>query len=125
MSNPNQFGSMVTYAEPSVHTPRGARGLLLPPSLGIGSVHEDVLLPETMAELIDLNPRPSEAAFDRGFSTKATLATMAPWAGKVFIAGSPNNSGSRRTNGAWLVIPSAARAAFPISSANTTPTAPD
>jgi IS5 family transposase len=96
-SNPNQFGSMVQYTELSAHTRRGARGLLLPPTLGVGSVHEDVLLPETVAELIDLDLRPQEAVFDRGFSTKATLAIMAPLGSKVFIAGSPKNSGSRRT----------------------------
>lgn len=97
MPNPNQFGYMTQYAELTANTRPGARGLLVPPTLAIGSANEDALLPETVAEVLALGPRPPEAVFDRGFTTRATLATMAGLGSRVFIAGSPRNGGSRRT----------------------------
>jgi hypothetical protein len=63
--------------------------------LGIGNAHEDTLLPETVAEVVALDMRPSEAVFDRGF--RATMAAMAELGSKIFIAGSAKNEGSRRT----------------------------
>jgi IS5 family transposase len=96
-SKPNEFGYTIQYAELSAHTRRGARGLLVPPKLGVGNVHEDTLLPKTVAEVVALDLKPPEAVFDRGFSTKATIAAMAPLGSKIFIAGSSQNSGSRRT----------------------------
>ena len=96
-SKPNQFGCMTQYAELSANTRRGARGLLVPPKLAIGSAHDDSLLPETVIEVMALDLRPPEAVFDRGFTTKATVAAMARLGSKVFIAGSAQNQGSRRT----------------------------
>jgi IS5 family transposase len=96
-SNPNQFGYMTQYTELTANTRRGARGLLVPPKIAVGNAHEDTLLPESVAEIMALHLRPTEAVFDRGFTTKATIATMAGLGGRVFIAGSPMNSGSRRT----------------------------
>lgn len=95
--NPNQFGHVIQYTELTPNTRRGARGLLVPPKLAIGSAHDDTLLPETVAEVRALDLRPPEAVFDGGFSTKNTLATMAELGSKVFIVGSPKNEGSRRT----------------------------
>src|ERR1700737_5008557 len=95
--NPNQFGQMTQYAELTANTRRGARGLLVPPTLAIGSAHEDTLLPETVAEVVALDLRPPEAVFDRGFTTRATVATMAELGSKIFIVGSAKNEGSRRT----------------------------
>ncbi len=95
--NPNQFGYVTQYAELTPNTRPGARGLLVPPTLAIGNPHEDLLLPTTVAEIIGLALRPAEAVFDRGFTTKATLATMAGLGSKIFIAGSAQNGGSRRT----------------------------
>lgn len=95
--NPNQFGYMTQYAELTPHTRRGARGLLLPPKVAIGSAHEDTLLPETVAEVQALDLKVPEAVFDGGFTTKKTLATMAPLGSKVFIVGRATNEGSRRT----------------------------
>ena len=69
----------------------------MPPKLAVGNPPEDTLLPETVAELAALNLRPPEAVFDRGFTAKATLPTMARLGSKVFIAGSSENGGSRRT----------------------------
>jgi IS5 family transposase len=88
---------MTQYAELTANTRRGARGLLVPPKVAVGSAHEDTLLPKTVAEVMALDLRPSEAVFDRGFTTKATLAAMAPLGSTVFIAGSAKNGGSRRT----------------------------
>jgi len=69
----------------------------VPPTVAIGNVHEDVLLPESVAEIVPLDLKLVEAVFDRGFTTKATLATMAGLNTRVFIAGSPQNADSRRT----------------------------
>jgi transposase, IS5 family len=96
-ANPTQFGHTTQYAELTPNTRRGARGLLLPPKVAVGNAHEDSLLPDTVAEILALDLKPSEAVFDRGFTTKSTLATMAPVGSKVFIAGSAKNDGSRRT----------------------------
>ena len=95
--NPNQFGHVIQYAELTPNTRHGARGLLVPPTSAIGNPHEDTLLPTTVAQVIGLDLRPAEAVFDRGFTTKATLATMAGLGSKIFIAGSSQNAGSRRT----------------------------
>lgn len=95
--NPNQFGQMTQYAELTANTRRGARGLLVPPTLAIGNAHEDTLLPETVAEVVALDLRPAEAVFDRGFTTRATVAAMAELGSKIFITGSAQNEGSRRT----------------------------
>ncbi|HXM58580.1 MAG TPA: transposase [Candidatus Dormibacteraeota bacterium] len=97
MPNPNQFGYTTQYTELTANTRRGARGLLVPPKMAIGNPHEDTLLPESVAEIIALDLKLVEAVFDRGFTTKATVATMAGLGARVFIAGSPENDGSRRT----------------------------
>ena len=69
----------------------------MPPKVAIGNVPEDVLLPESMAEILALDLKLVEAVFDRGFTTKATLATMAGLGTGVSLGGSPQNDGSRRT----------------------------
>ncbi len=96
-AKPNEFGEIVQYAEVTPNTRRGARGLLLPPKVAIGNPHENVLLPQTVAELVALELRPTEAVFDQGFTRKATTATMEPIGTTIFIAGSRGNAGSRRT----------------------------
>jgi transposase, IS5 family len=95
--NPNQFGSTTQYTELTANTRRGARGLLVPPKVAVGNVHEDTLLPESVAEVVALDLRPAEAVFDRGFTTKATAAAMTGLGSRIFIAGSARNDGSRRT----------------------------
>jgi len=95
--NPNQFGYLTQYTELTANTRRGARGLLVPPKMAIGNPPEDILLPASAAEVTALKLKVVEAVFDRGFTTKATLATMAQLGAKVFIAGSQQNDGSRRT----------------------------
>jgi len=71
--------------------------LLLPPNVGVGNTPEDSLLRETVAEVMALDLRPPEAVFDRGFTAKATLTTMAGLGSLVIIAGSSQNGGSRRS----------------------------
>jgi len=66
-------------------------------SVAVGSAHEDSLFPATVAEIMALDLKPTEAVFDRGFATKATHAAMAELGSKVFVAGSYQNEGSRRT----------------------------
>ena len=72
LAKPNEFGYVVQFAEPTAHTRRGARGVILPPKLRAGSTHENTLLPETTNELTTLGIRPREAAFDAGFTPKAS-----------------------------------------------------
>ncbi len=96
-AKPNEFGEIVQYTELTPNTRRGARGLLLPPQVAVGNPHENVLLPQTVAELTALELRPVEAAFDQGYTRKATTAAMEPVGSTVFIAGSRGNRGSRRT----------------------------
>jgi transposase, IS5 family len=96
-SKPTEFGYVVQDGELTTSTRRGARGLLLPPKLGIGNPHEDTLLPETVAEVQALEVSPAEAAVDGVFTVKKTRAIMARLGTQVFIAGSRSNQGSRRT----------------------------
>ena len=58
----------------------------MPLKVGIGNVHEDVLPPESVAEIVALDLKPAEAVFDRGFTTRAALATMAGLDTRIFIA---------------------------------------
>jgi len=93
-ANPNQFGSMVQYTELTANTRRGARGLLVPPKVAVGNVHENALLPETVAEIIALDLRPPEAVFDRGFTTPGELDDALPPIALDARAASPTSSAS-------------------------------
>ncbi len=97
LAQPTEFGYTVQYGELTSSTKKGTRGLLLPPKLGVGSVSENILLVETAAEIKELQLELAEAAFDGGFTIKATTATMAELSGDIFIAGSKKNTGSKRT----------------------------
>lgn len=96
LARPNEFGYVVQLAEVTAHTKPGARGLILPPKLRAGSVHENTLLSDTVDELVRLGLTPKEAAFDAGFGTVVTPETMARTGTDVFIAGAKTASGSRR-----------------------------
>ncbi len=98
LASPTQFGYLIQVTELTSTTQRGAHGLLLPPSIPVGNVHENELLPDTVEELdkLDLSRRLREAAFDGGFSLNATEMAMAGTNAEVFIVGSKMNSGSRR-----------------------------
>lgn len=86
-AKPNEFGYVVQFAELTPHTRRGARGLILPPKLRQGSTHDNTLLTETVAELAALDLRPQEAAFDAGFTPKATADALEAVSCTPFIAG--------------------------------------
>jgi IS5 family transposase len=99
LAHPTEFGYVVQLAEVTAHTRRGARGLVLPPKLAMGSAGENTMLPRTVDELVTLGLRPREAAFDGGFGhiiTPAQMAAVRPGI-ELFIAGSTANPGSRRT----------------------------
>jgi transposase, IS5 family len=98
LAKPNEFGYVVQLTEVTANTRRGARGLLPPPKLAAGSTHENALLPATAAELDQLGITVREAAVDAGFlRTRTEQALAGTGAPEVFIAGDPDNAGSRRT----------------------------
>ncbi len=98
LRNPNEFGYVAQLAELTENTKRGARGLILPAATAPGNPQENVLLPDTVAELTRLAIAPKEVALDGGFMTSPTngaLAELSPE--RVFISGR-QEPGSRRTN---------------------------
>lgn len=97
IANPTQFGYVSQLAELTGSTKRGSRGLILPPVTRPGSVHENQLLPATVAELGRLGLRPAEAVFDAGFGILVTRDALADLGTRVFVVGSRTNQGSRRT----------------------------
>jgi transposase, IS5 family len=98
LSQPTEFGYVVQFVEVTASTRRGAPALVLPPKLAAGSTHENSLLPHSAAELDRLGIRVAEAAFDGGFVRARTEeALIHAGAPAVFIAGSRENAGSRRT----------------------------
>jgi IS5 family transposase len=97
IATPTQFGYVSQLAELTGSTKRGARGLILPPVTRPGSVHENELLPATVAELQRLGLRPAEAVFDAGFGIRATRDALVELGTEVFVVGSRTNAGSRRT----------------------------
>jgi IS5 family transposase len=98
LAKPGEFGYVVQLTEVCANTRRGARGLLLPPKLAAGSTHENALLPATAAELEQVGITVREAAVDAGFlRTRTEQALAQAGSPEVFIAGDPDNAGSRRT----------------------------
>ena len=97
IATPTQFGYVSQLAELTSSTKRGSRGLILPPVTRPGSVHENELLPATIAELERLGLRPAEAVFDAGFGSRATRDAFVEFGTEVFVVGSRTNAGSRRT----------------------------
>jgi transposase, IS5 family len=97
LGKPNEFGYVSQLAEVTQNTKRGTRGFVLPPTSAPGNPTEDVLLPQTVAELVELGLSPREVALDGGFNigpTNDTLAAVAPE--RLFISGR-QQPGSRRT----------------------------
>jgi len=98
LGKPNEFGYVAQLAEVTEHTKPGARGLILPASSTIGNPQENVLLPDTVAELRRLGITPREAAFDAGFQPGPTNSALADLAVKtVFIAGRQQPASKRTT----------------------------
>ncbi len=71
LNKPTEFGYVMQLTELCENTRRGARGLILPASTGIGSLNESQLLPATGRRLHELNLRPREIALDGGFQPGA------------------------------------------------------
>ena len=97
LATPTQFGYVSQIAEVTGSTGRGARGLVLPPVTRAGSIHENALLPATIAELRACGLRPREVAVDAGFGIRATREAFAEVGATVHVVGSATNVGSRRT----------------------------
>jgi IS5 family transposase len=95
LERPNEFGYLTQFAEVTNNTKPGARGVLLPPKLQAGSTPENTLLASTVEELKRLRIKVKEAAFDAGFLRDKTEQVLE--AVSVFIVGSSDNTGSRRT----------------------------
>jgi IS5 family transposase len=94
----NEFGYVAQLAEVTEHTKPGARGLILPAASMIGNPQENVLLPDTVAELGRLGIAPREAAFDAGFQPGPTNSALAPLTPKtVFISGRQQPASKRTT----------------------------
>jgi transposase, IS5 family len=102
LGKPNEFGYVAQLAEVTEHTKPGARGLILPAASMIGNPQENVLLPDTVAELRRLGITPREAAFDAGFQSGPTNRALAPLApNSVFIAGRQQPASKRSTRRLW------------------------
>ena len=86
LSKPTEFGYVMQLAELCENTRRGARGLILPASTGIGSLNESQLLPATGQRLHELNLRPREIALDGGFHPGPVRAHL-PEPDRLFISG--------------------------------------
>jgi IS5 family transposase len=86
LRKPTEFGYVMQLAELCENTRRGARGLILPASTGIGSLNESHLLPATGQRLHDLNLRPREIALDGGFTPGPVRAHL-PEPDRLFISG--------------------------------------
>jgi len=99
LGKPNEFGYVSQICEVTENTKRGARGLIVPAVTAIGNPTEDMLLPDTIAELKRLGISPREVALDGGFNIGPTRQTLddhdlAP--DRVFISGR-QQPGSKRT----------------------------
>jgi IS5 family transposase len=96
LSQPNQFGYVDQLCEITANTKPGARGFILPPQSQIGNPTEDTLLPDTAAELANLEIKLREAMVDGGFNVAPTNTALEGLAHEVHITGRQEN-GSRRT----------------------------
>ncbi len=83
---PTEFGYVMQLTELCENTRRGARGLILPASTGIGSLNESQLLPATGQRLDELGLRPREIALDGGFQPGPVREHL-PAPERLFISG--------------------------------------
>ena len=86
LRKPTEFGYVMQITELCENTRRGARGLILPASTGIGSLNEAQLLPATGQRLRDLKLRPRELALDGGFQP-GPVSQHLPEPDRLFISG--------------------------------------
>ncbi len=86
LNKPTEFGYVMQLTELCENTRRGARGLILPVSTGIGSLNESQLLPATGQRLRELDLRPREIALDGGFQPGPVREHL-PEPERLFISG--------------------------------------
>jgi IS5 family transposase len=96
LGKPNEFGYVDQLCEITANTKRGARGFVLPPKSQIGNPAENTLLPDTAAELRNLEITLKEIMVDGAFQLAPTNAALDELADTVHIAGR-QETGSRRT----------------------------
>jgi transposase, IS5 family len=96
LSQPNQFGYVDQLCEITANTKRGARGFILPPASQVGNPSENTLLPDTVAELKNLDIKLREVTVDGGFMPTPTNTALDDVADEVHITGR-QEQGSRRT----------------------------
>jgi IS5 family transposase len=96
LSQPNQFGYVDQLCEITANTKPGARGFILPPASQTGNPGENTLLPDTAAELKNLDIRLREVMVDGGFTTIETNTALEGLTDEVHITGRQEH-GSRRT----------------------------
>src|SRR3954466_2776624 len=121
LRKPTEFGYVMQLTELCENTRRGARGLILPASTGIGSLNEGHLLPATGQRLHDLHLRPRELALDGGF-TPGPVRAYLPEPSGCSSAATTLHTRARPTAG-WPSSASAPKAASATSSAATASTA--
>jgi len=97
LARPTEFGYVAQLAELTPHTRKGARWLILPPKVRPGAVNDNLLLPETVAELTGLGLRPKEAVFDGAFGSRRTAETLTEVGCDIFITGRAARGRSPRT----------------------------
>jgi IS5 family transposase len=96
LRQPTEFGTVMQITEICENTRRGARGLILPASTGVGSPNEHELLARTGERLDTLGLRPRELALDGGFAPGPVEQHLPP-PDRTFIAGR-QSAGSKKTN---------------------------
>ena len=96
LSQPNQFGYVDQLCEITANTKPGARGFILPPTSQVGNRTEDTLLPDTAAELANLEIKLREVMLDGAFNPGPSNSALGDLADTVHITGRQEH-GSRRT----------------------------
>jgi IS5 family transposase len=96
LGKPTEFGYVDQLCEITANTRRGARGFVLPPKSQIGNPAENTLLPETAAEINNLNIKLKEIVLDGGFMPTPSNAALEHLADTIHITGR-QETGSRRS----------------------------
>jgi transposase, IS5 family len=96
LGKPTEFGYADQLCEITANTRRGARGFVLPPKSQIGNPAENTLLPDTAAEIKNLNIKLKEIMLDGGFMPTPSNTALEHLADTIHITGR-QESGSRRS----------------------------
>jgi transposase, IS5 family len=96
LGKPNEFGYVDQLCEITANTRRGARGFVLPPQSQIGNPAENTLLPDTAAEIKNLEIKLKEIVLDGGFMPTPSNTALEDLTDTIHITGR-QESGSRRS----------------------------